>query len=100
MGNSFLTAVLSGDEHRLRELRASGDDVNSYDELGMTALLSAVFIGDLRAVRLLLESGADPNRPARDDATATPLWHARDDFGLFEIADLLVKAGAHDRPSA
>jgi ankyrin repeat protein len=75
------------------ELPAS-DDLNAWDELGMTPLLLAVFRGDLEAVRLLLQAGADPNRPRRDDPTATPLWHARDDFGLHEIAELLVKAGA------
>ena len=98
--NPFLAAALSGDERRLLELRESGEHIDGYDELGTTALLSAVFIGDLGAVRLLLEAGADPNRPRRDDATATPLWHARDDFGLVEIAALLVKAGAHDKPTA
>jgi hypothetical protein len=46
------------------------------------------------AVRLLLEAGADANRAQRDDPTATPLWHAREDFGLHEIAQLLEKAGA------
>ena len=74
--------------------------MNAYDEYGMTPLLSAIFIGDPEAVRLLLEAGADPNRAQRSDPTATPLWHARDDFGLHEIAGLLVQAGAKDGRSA
>jgi hypothetical protein len=45
-------------------------------------------------------AGADPNLPREDDKTATPLWHARDDFGLHEIAALLLKAGARDERSA
>lgn len=61
-GDPFLAAALSGDDHRLGELRGSGEDVDSHGELGMTALLSAIFIRNPRAVRLLLESGADPNR--------------------------------------
>jgi ankyrin repeat protein len=58
----------------------------------MTPLLWAIFRKDIDAVRLLLESGADPNaRVNRDDS---PLWHAEDDFGLTEIAELLKSHGA------
>ena len=96
----LLRAALACDATKLREALDSGDDVNAYDEHGMTPLLTAVFIGDREAVRLLLEAGADPNRAQRSDPTATPLWHARDDFGLHEIADLLVEAGAKDGRSA
>jgi len=90
----MLQAALDGDAAKLREAAESGDDVNAWDEHGMTPLLSAVFIGHPEAVRLLLSVGADPNRPSRDDPTDTPLWRARDDFGLAGIADLLVQAGA------
>jgi ankyrin repeat protein len=67
---------------------------DEYDELGMTPLLYAVFQGDLAAVKALLIQGADGNKPQRDDSTATPLWHAQEDFGLLEIADLLKLHGA------
>jgi ankyrin repeat protein len=69
--------------------------INAYDENGMTPLLYAVFSGDLIGVRELLEQGADCNKPQRDDPTATPLWHAEEDFGLVEIAKVLRASGAH-----
>ena len=67
---------------------------DEYDELGMTPLLYAVFQGDLAAVKALPIQGADGSKPQRDDSTATPLWHAQEDFGLLEIADLLKLHGA------
>lgn len=92
--DTVLRAALTGDATKVREAISTGADVNAWDEHGMTPLLSAVFIGNVDAVRLLLEAGADPNRAQRDDPTATPLWHAREDFGLHEIAQLLERAGA------
>jgi ankyrin repeat protein len=70
---------------------SSSDD---YDENGMTPLLYAVWVGDLQSVRSLLSEGADPNKPQRDDASSTPLWHAEEDFGLTAIASLLRTYGA------
>lgn len=95
-----LHAALAGDATRLRETLDAGDDVDAWDENGMTPLLSAIFIGDSEAIRLLLAAGADPNRANRHDPTATLLWHARDDFGLHHIAALLVEAGAKDDTAA
>lgn len=68
--------------------------IDDYDELGMTPLLYAIFAGDLETVRSLLDEGADPNKPQRDDTAATPLWHAEEDFGLTDLANLLRTYGA------
>lgn len=68
--------------------------IDAYDELGMTQLLSAVFVGDVATVMELLQRGANPNKHQRDDPTATPLWHAEDDFGLIEVVQVLRAYGA------
>lgn len=70
------------------------DGIDAYDEYGTTQLLYSVFRGDTAKVQSLLEQGADCNRPQRDDSTATPLWHAEEDFGQVEIAELLRRYGA------
>lgn len=70
------------------------EELDAYDENGMTQLLYAVFAGDLATVKTLLEQGAKPTKAQRDDPTATPLWHAEEDFGLWEIAKALRAKGA------
>ena len=85
-------AVLRSDYSAMRELVATGADLNEFDDHRMTPLLWAIMRGDIDAVRLLLESGADPNvRPSPSDS---PLWSVEDDFGLHEIAALLKSYGA------
>jgi ankyrin repeat protein len=80
-------AALRSNYAAMRQLIAAGADLNEFDEFRMTPLLWAIMGGDIDAVRLLLENGADPNvRPNPDDS---PLWSAEDDFGFSEIAALL-----------
>jgi ankyrin repeat protein len=93
-------AVLASDAESLRAAIAAGDDLDAWDHLGMTPLLYAAFRNDIDAVALLLRGEANPSRPNRDDHTCTPLWHARDDFGLFDIAAMLENAGAKTHPDA
>jgi ankyrin repeat protein len=76
----------------MRQAIASGADLNEFDDFRMTPLLWAIMRGDIDAVRLLLESGADPN--VRPNASDSPLWSAEDDWGFFDIAALLRSYGA------
>ncbi|MGE0545811.1 MAG: ankyrin repeat domain-containing protein [Kofleriaceae bacterium] len=97
MANEFdalVDAALDGDEDRLKSLIAAGADLDQYDDSGQTPLLRLVFIGDDEGAELLLRYGADPNRPSRRDPTSTPLWHARDDFGLDKVTAVLLRFGA------
>lgn len=68
--------------------------IDVYDELRFTPLLSAILIGDFDAIESLLKQGADPNKPQRDDPSATPRWHAEGDFRLHEIVGLRNRYGA------
>ena len=59
----------------------AGIDVGHVNRLGWTALDEAIIFGDGRSryvetISLLLEAGADPNRPWSQDGT-TPLDYAR-----------------------
>ena len=76
----------------MRQLMLSGADPNEFDDYRMTPLLWAIMRGDIDAVRLLLENGADPN--VRPNQTDSPLWEAEDNFGLHEIAAVLKSYGA------
>ncbi|KFY04792.1 hypothetical protein V491_09261 [Pseudogymnoascus sp. VKM F-3775] len=51
-------ASANGDEHAIRELLASGVDVNGKDRFGLTALVRASWAGRQSVVKLLLEKGA------------------------------------------
>ena len=75
----------------MRRVVQTGIDVNHVNDLGWTALLEAVILGDGGArhqeiVRILLAAGADP--AIADSDGVTPLQHA-EQRGYHEIAALL-----------
>lgn len=77
-------------------LEHSDVNVDHVNNLGWTALLEAVILGDggsshTRIVRLLTEHGADVNLADKDGIT--PLSHA-EQRGYAEIAAILKEAGA------
>jgi ankyrin repeat protein len=95
--NAQTNAVLS--EIISRQL-AKGADPNSVDSRdGETLLIKAVKRGSAKAVTLLLDAGADVNKPTMDDNEyegMTPLMFAvhEEFFTGLHMVDLLLNAGA------
>ena len=86
------SAVLGGATNDVSRLIAEGHDLDTLDTHGMAPLHWAVYGGYQQIVELLLKAGANVN--ARTSEGTTSLWHAEDDFGLIEIADILRMYGA------
>jgi uncharacterized protein len=97
-GISIIPAAERGHVETVRELLTRTDiNVNHVNNLGWTALLEAIVLGDggqaqQHIVQLLVDHGADVNIPDKDGVT--PLRHARE-RGFMEIERILVKAGGH-----
>ncbi|CAM4083631.1 ankyrin repeat domain-containing protein [Lederbergia lenta] len=95
------TALIPASEHGyvdvVNELLTNTDiDVNHINDLGWTALLEAVILGDgskkqQQTIQLLIEYGADVNIP--DNNNVTPLTHAQE-RGFKEMKEILLNAGA------
>ncbi|MFF2009437.1 ankyrin repeat domain-containing protein [Streptomyces sp. NPDC058195] len=93
-GTSLIPAGEHGHVGYVREVTTNPDidvDIDHVNDLGWTALLEAVILGDggedhQETVRLLLAAGADPEIADRSGTTA--LQHARQ-RGFDEIAGLL-----------
>lgn len=78
-GLSIIPAAERGHVEYVRRVAASGIDLDHVNDLGWTALLEAVILGDgsapyVEVVRILLAHGADPD--LGDSAGVTPLEHA------------------------
>lgn len=95
-GTALIPAADRGHVEIVRELLATSDvEVNHVNDLGWTALLEAVILGDggkrhQEIVELLIENGADVN--LADGEGVTPLQHAKS-RGYQEMIDALTKAG-------
>ena len=90
-GVSVIPAAERGHVDYVRRVVRTGIDVDHVNDLGWTALLEAVILGDggrrhRQIVRILLDAGADPAIADRDGVTA--LEHARR-RGYDEIARVL-----------
>ena len=95
-GTALIPAAERGHVETVRTLIAAGVEVDHVNNLGWTALLEAVILGNggpahRRIVALLVEAGADVDLADRDGVT--PLAHALG-RGYEEIAQVLVEAGA------
>jgi len=79
-GTALIAAAHLGHDGVVRELIRAGAPLDHVNNLGWTALIEAVILGDggprhVETVRALLEAGADPKIADRTGATA--LEHAR-----------------------
>jgi ankyrin repeat protein len=88
---SLATAAREADAEAVRQLIASGADVNEPEADGTSALLWAAYQQSPELVSLLLKSGADPN--AGNHFGVTPLLQASR-YGDATMVKLLLDAGA------
>jgi ankyrin repeat protein len=88
-------AVLRADRSDVERLMAEGADVNAVEDYRMSSLVWAVYGGYLDIVEALCQAGADVNQRVGPGETA--LWHAEDNFGLWEIAAVLRRHGASEK---
>jgi ankyrin repeat protein len=90
-GTALIAAAHLGHHRVVKSLILGGAPLDHINNLGWTALMEAVVLGDggkdhIETVRLLVSYGADRNIP--DNRGITPLEHALA-RGFKEIADLL-----------
>lgn len=95
---AFFDAAFQGDLERMRKMLDDGHDVNDHPPMWKsvyqpTALAYAVWGNQPEAVRLLLDSRADPNQ-ADGDGNYHPLHWASYKSDHAECAAMLVEAGA------
>ena len=95
-GTALIAAAHLGHHEVVRELIRAGAPLDHVNNLGWTALIEAVILGDggprhTETVRALVEAGA--NVTIADRNGVTPLTHARQ-RGYGEIAAVLEKADA------
>jgi len=79
-GTALIAAAHLGHDGIVRELIVAGAPLDHVNNIGWTALIEAVILGDggkrhVETVRALLAAGADRNRADRQGVT--PLQHAR-----------------------
>jgi len=94
-GTALIAAAHLGHTEVVRRLIAGGAPLDHVNNLGWTALIEAVILGDggpdhVATVRALVEAGADPSIADREGVS--PLAHARA-RGYSAIADAIASAG-------
>lgn len=93
-GTALIAAAHLGHAEVVRRLIAGGAPLDHVNNLGWTALIEAVVLGDggpdhIETVRALVKAGADPSIPDREGIL--PLSHAKA-RSYVEIADIISSA--------
>ncbi len=96
-GTGLIRAAHRGYVEIIRRLLETEIEVDHVNELGWTALLEAIILGDgeerhTQVVSLLVDAGANVN--LADGEGVTPLAHAQAS-GYEEIAEILSAGGGH-----
>ena len=91
----MIKAAKKGDTEKIKALVARDPKlVHALDKDGSTPLHCAVWKGQVEAVALLLDSGADVNAHNQNDHYGTTPLHAAAHANQTKIAQLLVEHGA------
>jgi len=95
-GTALIAAAHLGHEAIVRELCRAGAPLDHVNNLGWTALIESIVLGDggprhVATLRALVEAGANVNLP--DGGGTTPLALARG-RGFREMIEILIRAGA------
>jgi ankyrin repeat protein len=89
-GTALIAAAHLGHDEVVRELIRAGAPLDHVNNLGWTALIEAVVLGDggarhTETVRTLLEAGADPRISDRNGSTPLQLAQARGYTGMVSL---------------
>lgn len=100
-GTALIAAAHLGHAGVVRRLIAAGAPLDHVNNLGWTALIESIVLGDggprhLETLRLLVAAGADVNRPDAHGRTPLALARAR---GHLAMARVLEAAGGRLTPS-
>jgi len=94
----FHEACALGRAGRVRELLAQNPQLARADsEDGFSGLALAIFFGHVEIARLLIEAGADVNRPSDNAIRVAPL-HSAVESGSLVLVELLLANGAAPDP--
>jgi uncharacterized protein len=94
-GTALIAAAHLGHDEVVRVLIAAGAPLDHVNNLGWTALIESIVLGDggrrhVACLKALLDAGANPNLPDRQGRTPLALARAR---GFAQMISALVAAG-------
>jgi ankyrin repeat protein len=90
MHKEWQDAIRQRDLDKVHSLLENGEDINSKDAHGQTALMNAAHTGQLELAKLLVEKGADLNITAKYNLSALMLSLIAHHTA---VAQLLITAG-------